>query len=38
MNRFLEIVAFVELVALRVGSLVLLLGALWAFLRHTLAL
>ena len=37
MNKFLEIVAAIEQIALRLGALVLLLLALWDFVRHAFA-
>ena len=38
MNRFLEIVTAVEIIALRLGALGLLLAALAGFMRHELGL
>ena len=38
MNKFLEIVAALELIALRLGALALLLLALGEFLRHAFGL
>jgi hypothetical protein len=37
-NKFLEIVAAIEQIALRLGALVLLLLALWGFLRRAFAM
>jgi hypothetical protein len=36
MNRFHEIVAIVETVALRLGALILMLAALFQFIRYAL--
>ena len=38
MNKFLEVVAMIEAVSLRLAALILLLAALFVFVRHTLGL